>query len=58
MYSSDYNLAHKVMLKKGLFFLNFVFSILITVKNVQYKNLTMTGFELRNCVVRSDRSTN
>ena len=36
----------------------FVFSIQLTVNNVQYKCLPMNGFEPRTCGIGSDRSTN
>ena len=42
----------------GLFFFIFVFSIQLTVNIVQFKFLSMTGFEPRTSGIRSDRSTN
>ena len=42
----------------GLFFFIFVFSIQLTVNNVQYNFLPMTGFEPRTFGIGSNRSTN
>ena len=57
-----YQYCKNTFLKKwaipGLFFFIFVFSLQLTVNNVQYKSLPMTGFEPWTSGVGSDHSTN